>query len=553
MASIDFASYGTPKNYVEGTCSAATSSGVVAAACVGRPVCNVAVNPSVFGDPCPGTVKTLSARAMCTPHLTPGFIQSMGPQGGSTVVTCPRGEIISDIPFASYGTPSGLAAPSQCHAASSESIVKARCIGKRTCTVDATNGIFGDPCPGFTKSLFIAAQCSSANLVGGSVPDGSTLTIACPLTQRLVSIPYASYGTPTGTYPNFVTTWCNATDTATVVTTACVGRNACSVKADSNEFGDPCPGVTKQLSVVAKCVDNNLIGGSVADGGSAAIQCPAGQYIGSIPFAAYGTPYGTFPDYSAHAACNADGAAAKIASQCVGRNSCAVSVSTQTFGDPCEGEAKTLDWTAKCAPNNVIGTIVNDGGSATLQCPLGHYMSAINFASYGTPGGNFPDYAIDTTCHAASSTSIATSACVGKSTCTLLASTGSFSDPCPTVAKSLAVSADCISNLVIGGTAAQNTMMNLACPKGATVRSIDFASYGTPTGKLGAFALSACHDPNSVRIVQQACLGKTGCSISASNSVFVNNCRRTQMYLAVQATCATPTPATTALRTPTPS
>ena len=81
--------------------------------------------------------------------------------------------------------------------------------------------------------------------------------------------------------------------------------------------------------MVAKCVDNNLVGGSAPDGGSADIQCPAGQYIGSIPFAAYGTPYGTFPDYTTHAACNAEGAAAKIASQCIGQNSCAVSVSTQ--------------------------------------------------------------------------------------------------------------------------------------------------------------------------------------------------------------------------------
>jgi hypothetical protein len=77
---------------------------------------------------------------------------------------------ISQIQFASYGTPTGTCGSYQvgsCNAANSTSIVQSYCIGKNSCSVPATTPIFGDPCYGTVKNLVVQAHCSSG---GGFQP-----------------------------------------------------------------------------------------------------------------------------------------------------------------------------------------------------------------------------------------------------------------------------------------------------------------------------------------------------------------------------------------------
>ncbi|EQC24830.1 hypothetical protein SDRG_17280, partial [Saprolegnia diclina VS20] len=371
----------------------------------------------------------------------------------------------------------------------------------------------------------------------------ASLALACPANQNIVSIEYASYGTPAGTYPNFVSTWCDAPDSATQAAAICVGHNACTLDANSGVFTDACPGVAKRLSVIAECVDADLVGSSALDGASATIQCPQGEYIGSIPFASYGTPTGEFPDYAADPTCDAAGAVATIGDRCIGENACSVDVHSGTFGDdPCPGATKKLDVTAKCVPNNIIGTSVAQDSSASLQCPAGTYISAIDFASFGTATGIFPDFSVDPTCHAADSNLVVGSSCLGKNSCTVAATADTFTaGPCAGSTKSLSIVAECISNDIIGTSVPQGAVLHLSCPAGKTVQSIDFASFGNPTGHVGSFATGSCDDPSSVAIVQQACLGQDSCSVPANN-VFTDNCYGVQKHLTVQATCATPPP-----------
>lgn len=92
-------------------------------------------------------------------------------------VSCPQGQVISDIRFASYGTPTGSCgsfSKSSCHAANSISIVKSRCVGKASCSVDASNSVFGDPCVGTIKTVAIDAICSTSGRADASTsaPDG---------------------------------------------------------------------------------------------------------------------------------------------------------------------------------------------------------------------------------------------------------------------------------------------------------------------------------------------------------------------------------------------
>ncbi|KAL8158433.1 beta-galactosidase 9 [Apium graveolens] len=71
ISSIEFASYGTPQGkcqyFSEGNCHAPNSLSVVSQACEGRNSCSIKVSNAVFGDPCRGTVKTLSVEARCSP------------------------------------------------------------------------------------------------------------------------------------------------------------------------------------------------------------------------------------------------------------------------------------------------------------------------------------------------------------------------------------------------------------------------------------------------------------------------------------------------------
>ena len=63
FTAVVFASYGTPTTtdpYATGSCHAATSTAVVAAAFVGRSTAGIGATNGVFGDPCVGTYKRLA-------------------------------------------------------------------------------------------------------------------------------------------------------------------------------------------------------------------------------------------------------------------------------------------------------------------------------------------------------------------------------------------------------------------------------------------------------------------------------------------------------------
>jgi hypothetical protein len=70
ISQIQFASYGTPTgscgSYHVGSCNAANSTSVVAAACIGRNSCTVFPNTTTFGDPCFGTAKELVVQFACS-------------------------------------------------------------------------------------------------------------------------------------------------------------------------------------------------------------------------------------------------------------------------------------------------------------------------------------------------------------------------------------------------------------------------------------------------------------------------------------------------------
>ena len=88
------------------------------------------------------------------------------------------------------------------------------------------------------------------------------------------------------------------------------------------------------------------------------------------------------------------------------------------------------------------------------------------FASYGTPAGSCTDaraLAIDATCNAPASLSVATTACVGQRACTLYANDTQFGgvDPCHGMRKRLVVAATC------AGACRERFVLNTTVPVGS--------------------------------------------------------------------------------------
>ncbi|KAJ7978317.1 Beta-galactosidase [Quillaja saponaria] len=89
-----------------------------------------------------------------------------------------------------------------------------------------------------------------------------------------------------------------------------------------------------------------------------------------------------------------------------------------------------------------------DKPKVSLHCPAGHSVSAIRFASFGTPSGKCGTFKHGTY-HAPSSHTVLEKKCIGKQKCSLTISNDNFgADPCPNVLKKLSVEAGCapISN-----------------------------------------------------------------------------------------------------------
>jgi len=78
-------------------------------------------------------------------------------------IACPKGLVITQVQFASFGTPYGECgnlALGRCHAGSSQFVVEDACLFKEQCMVAASPADFRDPCYGTPKSLATQVICA---------------------------------------------------------------------------------------------------------------------------------------------------------------------------------------------------------------------------------------------------------------------------------------------------------------------------------------------------------------------------------------------------------
>ncbi|PON34329.1 Glycoside hydrolase [Parasponia andersonii] len=87
------------------------------------------------------------------------------------------------------------------------------------------------------------------------------MQLRCQDGYKISSIEFASYGTPQGSCQKFSIGKCHASNSLSVVSEACLGRNSCSVEISNLVFGgDPCRRIIKTLAVEAICSSSSNVG-----------------------------------------------------------------------------------------------------------------------------------------------------------------------------------------------------------------------------------------------------------------------------------------------------
>lgn len=84
-------------------------------------------------------------------------------EGQTLTITLPVGRVVTSVDFASYGTPNGSNGAytiGSCHASNSQTIVEGYALGNNSFSIPATNAVFGDPCGGTVKRLYVTVSSS---------------------------------------------------------------------------------------------------------------------------------------------------------------------------------------------------------------------------------------------------------------------------------------------------------------------------------------------------------------------------------------------------------
>ncbi|CAK9318872.1 unnamed protein product [Citrullus colocynthis] len=120
----------------------------------------------------------------------------------------------------------------------------------------------------------ICAQVSESHypplrkLSSDYISDGEVLSsranpemfLHCDDGHVISSVKFASYGTPQGSCKKFSRGRCHATNSLSVVSQACLGKNSCTVEVSNSAFGgDPCHSIVKTLAVEAQCSSRSNI------------------------------------------------------------------------------------------------------------------------------------------------------------------------------------------------------------------------------------------------------------------------------------------------------
>ncbi|XP_067096305.1 L-rhamnose-binding lectin CSL3-like [Osmerus mordax] len=135
-------------------------------------------------------------------------------------------------------------------------LVTSMCNGHTSCSLDASNSVFSDPCYGTYKYLHVIYNCIPPKTT--VICEGQQATLNCGSSH--INVVSANYGRTdrvtciTGRPQSQISnTNCLNPTTFLSVVGMCNGHTSCSLSASNSVFSDPCYGTYKYLYVTYTC------------------------------------------------------------------------------------------------------------------------------------------------------------------------------------------------------------------------------------------------------------------------------------------------------------
>jgi hypothetical protein len=503
-------------------------------------------------------------------------------EGSSAALSCPNGQVIAAVGFASYGNFSA-SCPSlskgTCHAASAQSKVEAQCLNKSSCAVAASNASFGDPCAGVPKRLGVNYTCKGggtpppppppastgmpvlllagqSNMEGNTdrslhdglmsdLASGTTQTQEQRLRERLTSW-YQTWSNGYAMYGYSATRV--ALEASELVRLSRAGLVGASLSQPDPKILCAWNGAPQPLTL--SC--GNPYGPELTLG--RALATTAHSPTSLIKVAKGGTSL--YTDWLSTTAARRAGRSVgplftKLRERIASLRASPTSVNPSCTSQTCrwaafvwfQGENDTFDAPYAQAYEQNLRDLLADVraeiGVPTLPVIVVEIGAWAKSMAHGATVARAQQTVVESDPHAR------------------LVSTDDLSgfyhyDPAAQLIIGERV-ANALKPMLSGGQppppppppsgdpkcaeAKEGGAVTLSCPSAQTIRSIAFASYGTPTGTCPSFATGACHASSAKGKVEAACMNKTSCRLDANNGVFGDPCEGTPKRLVFSYSC----------------
>nr|ADD22405.1 cnidarian egg lectin isoform a [Hydractinia echinata] len=359
----------------------------------------------------------------------------------------------------------------RCHSHSRRSLheVKLRCQNKRSCSVSAVNGVFGDPCFGTRKYLEVDYYCRNLPVDGGYTKwNIQRCSRTCGGGTKTFT------RTCTSSSPKFGGKNCEMLGPATF-TKAC-NSEPCPVKGGYSKWGNygvcsvKCGGGMQSRRRTCTNpspryggLDCTRLGSSsstqacnqhacaillkrVCQDKTLQIKCAPG-YIVRIRDALYGRTSKAYCGWRFYYSkrCRSHSSVSQTANMCNNKRTCSVPARNKVYGNPCFGTHKYLEVKYSCEPKTTVLQLKRVCQDKTMTINCGRKRIHIKSASYGRTSRTYCGYKFfhRSNCHVKSSSRAVKSRCENKNRCIVNASNKVFGNPCLFTSKYLEVSYTC--------------------------------------------------------------------------------------------------------------
>eukprot|EP01041_Mallomonas_annulata_P009246 gene9246-19197_t len=473
-------------------------------------------------------------------------------ENGNIFFQIPVGQTFSDVVFASYGTPLGVCdayVVGACNAVSSIPVVTSLCVGNNKCTVYATNSVFGDPCVGTSKRLFVQLQ-----IAGGPLTiTPSTMPTSEP-TNTPTKIPTAVPTSKPSKTPTVVPT-SNPTKIPTAIPTDI--PTAFYPNRDPNGITHGYPnGITHGYpNSITHSYPNGITHGYP---NSITHSYPNGithSYPNTIPTAlptAIPTALPTaIPTALPTAIPTALPTAIPTALPTAIPTALPTAIPTALPTAFPTGVPTALPTGVPTALPTGIPTNTPTALPTALPTELPTHIPTAKPTRKPITVGNRPSPAPVVAPTDSPTTGLPTgyptAQPIPPSPVPVSTSTPtdvSFPSPSPSAAPSLTPVAVPVcetskptinpGDFICGLGQAENEIMTLVAPPRTVLGNVSFASYGDPTGYCGSFSKGSCDSSNTISVMNGLCAGKTACVVPVTNAEFSDPCLGVDKRLYVQ-------------------